>query len=150
MFNDVALRTNEPRRQVDGQIWRGSRTVPWARLYPQRTIVNLTGWIEIISDIHTYYTGIVSTNVIDSSSFRENIEWTREGFTLDGAFAKFVGDSLYPDRTPFRLLSELNYPNTFKTGNGDHPVLRSVTRGSQLSEETLLNRFSSPLVPPLN
>lgn len=86
---------------------------------------------------------------VDTTNFREGIEWTREGSDLTGAFSRFVDDSGYPDRTPFRLLSELNYPNALKLGNGSHPVLDSVTPGTQLSVSTLESRFPSPLVPPL-
>lgn len=91
----------------------------------------------------------VGESRVDTTNFRENIEWTREGYSLDSAFAKFTNDALYPDRTPFRILSELNYANTFKSGSGLHPVMDFATSGTTLSVSTLESKFSSPLVPPL-
>lgn len=91
----------------------------------------------------------VGNSRVGSTPFREGIEWTREGADLNGAFRKFVDDSGYPDRTPFRILSELNYANAYKEGSGNHPVLPFQRSGSKLDGLTIRDRFPTPLVPPL-
>lgn len=79
--------------------------------------------------------------------FREGIEWTRDG--TNSAFDTLIGDSLWPDRTPFSLLAPLIFKNAFGAGHNNHPVMSYKSPGSTLSLSTVESRLSSPLVPSL-